>query len=252
MNAKAELMPVEPQAVASVPAVMTPAHMLAIAVDRNADLDRIQQLMVLKSQWEADEARKSFNAALAAFKADPPKVVKDLTNSQYGSKYVSLGNLVNTVNAALGTQGLSASWTFKQSDKTIEVTCLLEHIDGHTRSVSLAAPPDTAGSKNQLQQIKSTITYLEGATFQAVTGIVSQNATLDDDGKAAAGQEKAAPTAPADYERWQADMTALADEGLQPLQAGWGRSAPDLRQYASMVDKAWWEATKAKARQVPA
>ena len=49
----------------------------------------------------------------------------------------------------------------------------------------MKGPPDTSGSKNTLQQIKSTITYLEVSTYQAVTGVVAEDSNLDDDGNAA-------------------------------------------------------------------
>jgi len=52
--------------------------------------------------------------------------------------------------------------------------------------VTLFGPADSSGSKNPLQQVKSTVTYLRKATFEAITGIASSNPTDDDDGNAAA------------------------------------------------------------------
>ena len=49
----------------------------------------------------------------------------------------------------------------------------------------MSGPPDDSGKKNPLQQIKSTITYLEIATFEAVTGIAASDAG-DDDGNGTA------------------------------------------------------------------
>jgi len=230
----------------SLPAI-TPMQMLQVAVQQGADLERLQKLMDLQDRWEAKQAQKAFNAALAAFKKAPPVVVKDLLNKQYGSMYTSLGNLVNTVNAALGEHGLSASWDVEQAD-VIKVTCVLEHVDGHARRVTIEGPPDTSGSKNTLQQIRSTLTYLRGATFEAVTGIASKIGNQDDDGNGAGKGEKA----PEGYENWKADMTALADNGSDALAEAWKKSTDTFRRYVVKFDEPWWRQTKLNASKVPA
>lgn len=163
--------------------VTTPSHLLAMAVQQGADLDKLEKLMALQERWEATEARKAFTAAVAAFKANPPRVLKDRENKQYGSRYSSLGNMVTTVSEAMGPHGLSANWEINQGQQ-IEVTCVLTHVRGHSERVTLKGAPDRSGAKNDLQQIKSTLTYLKLATFEAVTGIASEEGNLDDDGNA--------------------------------------------------------------------
>jgi len=173
---------------------MTPNRMLQIAVNQGADLERLKEFMALKREWEADEARKKYNIAVAAFKKDPPIVRKDKVNDQYGSMYTSKGNLVNTVNLALSKHELHAKWDFDQTDpNSIKVTCILSHSAGHSDSVTLSAPPDVSGSKNPIQQIKSTLTYLEVVTYEAVTGVASYDDPGDDDGNAAGIKQKAVP-----------------------------------------------------------
>lgn len=183
MNQKTELALVDEQKHIIPSGPVTPMAMLQVAVANGFDLARIEQLMELERRWKADKAREAYYEALAAFKAKPVLVTKDKKNTQYNSMYASIGNFVNTVNAAMAPHGLNARWTIDQSDK-ITVTCILSHTLGHSESVPMSGPPDTSGSKNPLQQIKSTITYLEISTYQAVTGIVSQDAILDDDGNA--------------------------------------------------------------------
>ncbi len=229
----------------SLPAI-TPMHMLQMAVEKGADLEYLQKLMDLQERWETNQARKSFNAALAAFKKNPPVVVKDMLNKQYGSTYSSLGNLVNVVNSALGEHGLSASWDVQSGD-VIKVTCILEHIDGHSKRVTIEGPRDVSGSKNTLQQIRSTLTYLKGDTFEAVTGIASKVGNVDDDGAGAGKKEQA----PEGYEEWKADMSALADEGSTKLADAWQKSTAAFRRYVVKFDEPWWRQTKLNASKVP-
>lgn len=163
-----------------------PLQMLQYALENGFDLDRVDRLMELERQWKGDKAREAFNIALAEFKKTPVRVVKDRKNKQYNNDYASIGAQVNTVSLALAPHGLSTDWEIEQTDNRITVTCVLTHTLGHSKRVTLSGPPDTSGSKNALQQIKSTLTYLEIATHQAVTGIVAIDAAnADDDGNGA-------------------------------------------------------------------
>ncbi len=181
---------------------VTPMRMLQIAVEKGHGLDQIEKLMELERRWKADQAREAYYLALAEFKKQPITVTKDKHNKQYDSRYSSIGNFSNTVNAAMAPFGLNARWDIDQSDG-IAVTCILSHTLGHSERVSMSGPPDKSGSKNPLQEIKSTITYLELSTLQAVTGVVSQDANLDDDGNGAAETIS---------EEQVADLAALIDE----------------------------------------
>lgn len=253
MTPQAELMPVAAQPQASVPAVMTPAHMLAIAVEQGADLDKLQKLMDLQDRWEAAQARKAFAAAVAGFKADPPKLTKNKHVRFQTSKgvteydHATHDEVTEKISKALAAHGLSHRWNVEQLEGRIRVTCHLTHVAGHAESVTMVSAPDDSGGKNGIQGIASAVTYLQRYTLLAITGMSTGDAADDDDGRATSAQATSAVHAPADYENWKADMTALADDGLQALQDCWKRTPPDLRQYATMVDSAWWTATKARA-----
>ena len=161
----------------------SPMAMIELALKQNADLDKLHSLLDLKMRYEKNEAEKAYTVAMAKFKENPPVVTKDKTNSQYKSKYTSLNNLVNTVSPKLSEQGLSASWDIEQNG-TIKVTCKLTHKQGHSGTATMSAQADGSGSKNAIQQIKSTITYLKAVTFESILGLASSDANVDDDGKA--------------------------------------------------------------------
>jgi hypothetical protein len=227
-----------------------PMKLVRMAVAQGWDLDRLQRVMDLERQWRADMAKRAYITAFAMFKKNAPDVVKDMLNKQYNSNYSSLANLVNTVNKSLGEYDLNARWKITQGE-IITVTCVMTHAEGHSEEVTLAGPLDASGQKNSLQQIKSTLTYLEGATFQAVTGVVARQASTDDDGKGAGAEPKQEP-APEGYDNWRADMTALAEEGIEKLQASWSGSTPEFRRHVIKADETWWNQTKSKARKAGA
>lgn len=148
----------------------------------------MKELLAMKREWDAEEARKLFIAAMAKFKAKGLVVGKDKENKQYGSMYTTLGNLVNTASELMAEFGLSVDWEPDNSKQgQIGITCTLSHEAGHKKSVTLHAEPDKSGAKNPIQQMKSAATYLRGLTFEMVTGIATHDSAgvnLSDDGNA--------------------------------------------------------------------
>lgn len=162
----------------------TPADLLRIAVESGADLDKLERLMALQTQWEAKEAKRAFDAAFSAFKAEAVTIIKGrkVTDGPLKNKsYAELHDVVNAVTPALSKHGLSSSWKLTKDEKDwMEVTCYLRHVNGHEESVSMGGPPDAGGAKNAIQARASTKTYLERYTLKAITGLSEQ--ADDDDG----------------------------------------------------------------------
>lgn len=187
--AKAGQSMVARQEQANVPAAITPMEMLDRALASGRDLETIEKLMGLQERWEANQARKAFNEAFAAFKAEAVTVVRNrlVTDGPLKNKrYAELVAFVDAATPALSKHGLSASWNITRDEKDwIEVTCTIEHVLGGKKQVSLGGPPDAGGAKNALQARISTVTYLERATFKAACGLAEQGD--DDDGRGGSG-----------------------------------------------------------------
>lgn len=242
MNAVVELKPTQ-----SVPA--TPMEMLAIAVQQDADLDLLQKLMDLQERWEANEARKAFVRAMAAFKANPPEILKRKhVNIPGGAKFAhaTLAEVVDASVAEMSKHGLSHRWATRQEDGAIIVTCIVTHDAGHSESNELRAAPDDSGKKNSIQQVASTVTYLERYTLMAALGLAAKD--MDNDGNGA-GRKADPVEVPEGFENWKHDMTARADEGLEALTSSWKASADALRRHVIKHHDDWWSETKAKAVQ---
>ena len=162
----------------------SPAGMILRALDKNLDPEKVKSLLEAQERWEANEARKAYHKAMTAFKADPPSIEKDRKVAFKEVKYnhASLSNVTDKINEGLSKHGLSASWKTAQNG-TISVTCRITHELGHSEETTLSAPSDTSGSKNAIQSIASTVTYLERYTLLALTGLAPHE--MDDDGKSA-------------------------------------------------------------------
>jgi hypothetical protein len=190
MNAVVQL-----EAVAKMPVTgqVTPMQLLQVAMNTGADLDRLQQLMNMQQQWEANQARKQFAEAMAAFKQSPPEISKDkhvsFTTSRGTTSYehATLGNVCSAIVKALSQHGISHRWDLDQSNGRITVTCVLTHSAGHSEKTLLSSAPDDSGGKNSIQAIASAVTYLQRYTLLAATGTATNE--NDDDGRGTEREE---------------------------------------------------------------
>lgn len=172
---------------------VTPMEMIRIAVQQNADLDKVSKLMDLQERWEKNEARKAFNEAFAKFKTEAVSVIKNKTVTAgplNGKKYAELFSVVDAVTPVLSRHGLAASWHMSKDEKDwLEVTCTLKHVLGHSEAVSMGGPPDSGGAKNAIQARASTISYLQRYTLKAICGVAEK----DDDNNGAGSKVEPDP-----------------------------------------------------------
>lgn len=165
----------------------TPAALLQIAVAQGADISKLEKLMELKERWEANEARKAYAQAMAAFKAEDLKITKNKRvhfTSQKGTtdyKHATLDNVVAVVAAGLAKHGLMHTWRTEQPNGRVRVTCIITHEKGHFEETTLECAADESGNKNSIQAIGSAVSYLQRYTLTAATGVASGE---DDDGQA--------------------------------------------------------------------
>lgn len=167
-------------------AVMTPMEMLDRAVSQNASVETLTQLMNLQERWEANQARKAFDEAMAAAKANMPAIVKtkkvDFTSAKGRTnyQYEDLATIMSQIGPVLSANGLSVRFrTESEPNQPITVTCIISHRMGHSEENTLMAPKDDSGNKNSIQAIGSTVTYLQRYTLKAALGLA---AAADDDG----------------------------------------------------------------------
>lgn len=222
-------------------AVITPLQLVQMAVQQGADLDRLERLMVMKREWEADEARKAYNAAFSAFKDEAVRIVKNRSVTDgplKGKSYAELHAVVNAVTPALSKHGLSAAWQITKDEKDwIEVTCTLKHVAGHAERVSMGGPPDGGGAKNAIMARASTVTYLERYTLKAILGLSEQG----DDNDGGLGSDESDETLQAGRDASMSGMAALTEwwgslTGRQRNQ--YQQQFKAMRNAAQLADKA--------------
>jgi len=183
---------------------VTPMTLIERAQQSNASIEQMQQLFELQLRYEANEARKAYNDAMANFRENAPAIARKRTG--HNIKYAGLSESIEVVQPMLSQFGLSHQWKTKQDGNQITVECTITHRMGHSESTSLTSAPDTSGSKNAIQAIGSTVSYLERYTLYAILGLSSRE--MDDDGKGAGGKEET----PRISERQWTDLLALISD----------------------------------------
>lgn len=243
---------------AVAPQPITPMQMLAQAFQQGMPIETIRELRLIQKEWEADEARKAFDGAVADAKAKIKPILKnrevDFISKKEGGgrtyyEYEDFGAIADHVDPILAECGLSYRHRPKQEGKELTITCILSHRDGHREETSLKALNDDSGNKNGIQGIGSTATFLQRYTLKLALGLAT---TRDDDGHGASEPDTATgkPTAPADYKDWQTHMETTAKSGITKLQEAWNKTAQELRDFSTQHDVTWWKNTKSVAAKV--
>lgn len=210
------------------------------ALQAGMTIEQMQGLMGLQKDWEANEARKAYAVDMAEFKRNVPVIMKTKGVAHSGMAYThaTLGGVVEAISPALALHGFSHNWEIKQDQGLITVTCKLTHRLGHFELTPFTAAPDSSGKKNPIQQVASSITYMQRYTLLAACGVATVDMP-DDDGQGSNG-------APIDYDQKSVVETwcsrADAAINLESLRVTRTSAAEEFQKAGDVIG---WNAVKA-------
>lgn len=218
----------KPQTTALAPA-LTPMAMIERAITSGAGIETLERLMALQERWEANEARREYDAAISLARADIKPTLKTRQASFGGGKasykYEDLADIAETVDPILAKYGLSYRWEAVPDGPVMIVTCIVSHARGHRERSSLPGQPDTSGNKNDIQALGSAITYLQRYTLKLALGLA---AARDDDANTVTA--KPATISDAQYDSLLSYLKDAAITPDQVLQRANVESLSDLTQ----------------------
>lgn len=164
----------------------TPDQLLALAVNNNLDIDKLEKLLAMKERWDAAQAKKEFFEALTNFQEECPdlrKTKKVEFDTRTGGKteynFAPLGDIDRQIKPLMKKYGLSKSWKIQDAAGKIKVCCNITHIGGHSEVTEMEADADTSGSKNPIQAKGSTVEYLKRYTLTGALGITTADQDID-------------------------------------------------------------------------
>lgn len=165
-------------------------HFQKMASSPDISPEKLRELLAVQAEWEAMEAKKKFNSAIATFQKVAPIVEKG--DDANGKPFAAMDRIWRTVRPDFTGLGLSIVWLKTEIRElgALGLVCHLEgllgHCDGHREALVSDVPiPDAITNasgkavQNKAQVMGSAITYAKRYAFCAATGLVLGD---DDDG----------------------------------------------------------------------
>jgi len=208
-------------------------------LEHNPNPETLAELLKMQREWEANEARKAYAAALVGLKVGLPTIIKHDKLVNFNSTrytHTSLGAAVEAVTPHLINHGFTHSWYPAMNGKDeVSVTCRITHSAGHFEEVTLKAPPDNKGAKSGAQAVASTVTMLERYTLLALLGIATADMQEPE------GEAEQADPGKVDSKRNLAAVGWLKERGISAAEAGQflGREVQDWTASDLTKLKAW-------------
>lgn len=131
---------------------LMPADLIVKAIEGRADLDKLERLLGLQREWEANEARKAYNKAMVEVHRNIPIVTKTLKNVQTNSTYASLDDTICTAKEVYTKEGFSISFYEGETAKEnhIRICADVIHEEGHKETYHYDVPLDGKGIKGNV------------------------------------------------------------------------------------------------------
>ena len=171
--------------VGSAVALSTPVEMIRVATtDPNVDPAKLRELLAVKREWEADEARKAFAIDFAAFQAECP-IIAPLDKGNKNN-FARIDRIWRETRPLRNKYGLAVAWLESTVDDSgmCHLRGLLTHKSGHAIDVAQDMPlPEEIKNRegklvtNASQSMGIAMTYAKRYGDCAILGIVTGNDT---------------------------------------------------------------------------
>lgn len=154
------------------------------------DVEALKQLLAMQERIMDREAAMAFSVAMKGAQGEMPAIVKEGYNKTTKSRFAKLEAICEAIQPVIDKYGFSLS--FGTDDCPLEnhyrVTCLVDHVAGHTRDYHADIPADIKGMKGSLNKspthgFGSTMSY--GRRYLTVLIFNLRLINEDDDGNAA-------------------------------------------------------------------
>lgn len=187
MSQNQALKSVEKNEIAPTEQPENPSSLIAYAVQQGADVETLERLVSLQEKVQANNAKAAFTKAMSTLQSQLPVVKKLKNNPGTHSNYAPLEDIVAQCKDVIKKNKFMFSWDTKTTDKNIEVTCHVTHVEGHTESSTMVSEmAEGTSANNAPQKTAITITYLKRYTFCNAFGIM----VADEDQDARLGESK--------------------------------------------------------------
>lgn len=187
MNTKAQELSTAIETVDTKTLPVNPLMILQGAIEKGIDADQLEKLMTLQERWEASQARKAFDAAMAKFQGSCPTIEKTKpVHNKNGSIrywYAPLDIVLEVIKPHMLDAGLSIRFNTETTGSIITGICTVSHEAGHSEVSYFAAPVDETMLANNTQKMVSANSYARRTCVMNALNLAARHE--DDDGYSA-------------------------------------------------------------------
>lgn len=119
------------------------------AADPDFDIGKMERLMQMHQQIQAQKALEAYNSAMSAAQAEMGPISTDALNPQTKSRYASYAQLDRALRPIYTKHGFALSFNEGETDKPahVRVLCKVSHSGGHVEPFKKDMPADGKGAK---------------------------------------------------------------------------------------------------------
>lgn len=175
----------------------SPDSLLERAIDGKLDITIIRELVLLKKQWDDEQARKAYVVSMGDFQRDCPIIIKSVDGGvtktgQVAYKFAPMDVILASKNRdGITVKDLIAqcgfSYTFDTpitSEKGVEAKMTIRHKEGHAETLTTFMPfVEKTGVMSPPQVVGSTRSYAMRYAFMNGFGITTGGEDNDGQGR---------------------------------------------------------------------
>lgn len=151
-----------------------PQDLLALAVQKGADVATLERLMVVRTQLKAEAAKEAYFDSLAKFQAECPVIRKNRKVAIPGGpnySYAPLDQIIQKVQPLLDKHGFSVDRDAEIDDKWVTAIVTVHHRQGHSETKRFKVPAETKAGMSPQQKYGAAGTFAERYAFCGALGI---------------------------------------------------------------------------------
>lgn len=201
-----------------------------LARDESVPVEKLEKLIELQERIIAHQAKAAFDAAFAEMQGEIPIISERgeiWVKEELRSRFARLEDILEVATPIMQRHGFGLRFRAGEPSAPgkIKRIGILTHRAGHSEQDEFECKADDSGGKNDVQSIGSTRSYAQRYITISLLNIVTRG--QDDDGQKS--ERKPPPPAPAGYDSWLTDFTAVADEGARALRDAWNKTKQEYR-----------------------
>lgn len=161
-------------------------NLIRLAIEKNVPVETLEKLLEMRTALKIEKAIENFNLAMADFQAECPVIKKTKSVSTRAGKhaysYAPIETIIDQVKSLLVKYGFSYSIKQEHKENTVKVSCIVNHIDGHSECTEMEVP---LGNKTDImsnsQVVAAATTFAKRYAFCNAFGILTGDE--DNDGQ---------------------------------------------------------------------